>query len=45
MDVSQYNQSVAFIKQCAKGAVVGDGLFTRDNDEVRKYIENTVFKP
>lgn len=45
MDVSQYNQSVAFIKECAKGAVVGDGLFTRDNDEVRKYIENTVFKP
>lgn len=45
MDVSQYNQSVAFIKECAKGAVVDDGLFTKDNNEVRKYIENTVLKP
>lgn len=45
MDVSQYNQSVAFIKECAKGAVVDDGLFTKDNDEVRKYIENTILKP
>lgn len=45
MDVSQYNQSVAFVKECAKGAVVDDGLFTRDNDEVREYIENTVLKP
>lgn len=45
MDVSQYNQSVSFVKECAKGAVVDDGLFTSDNDEVRKYIENTVLKP
>lgn len=45
MNVSQYNQSVAFVKECAEGAVVDDGLFTRDNDEVRKYIENTVLKP
>lgn len=45
MDVSQYNQSVAFVKACAKGAVVDDGLFNKDNDEVRKYIENTVLKP
>lgn len=45
MDVSWYNQSVAFVKECVKGADVDDGLFTKDNDEIRKYIENTVLKP
>ena len=42
MDVSQYNQSVEFIKECAKGAVVDDGLFTKDNAVIQSYIAETV---
>ncbi len=44
MDRSQYDQSVAFVKECAKGAVVDDGLFTKDNDAIREYIKNTVLR-
>lgn len=44
MDVTQYQQSVAFIRECAKGAVVDDGLFTKDNDRIKSYVENTVLK-
>ena len=44
MDVSQYNQSVEFIKECAKGAVVDDGLFTKDNAAIQSYITETVFR-
>ena len=44
MDTSQYDQSVAFVKECAKGAVVDDGLFTKDNDAIREYVENTILK-
>lgn len=44
MSTSQYDQSVAFVKECAKGATVDDGLFTKDNDLIRKYVENTVLK-
>lgn len=42
MDVSQYNQSVEFIKECAKGAVVDDGLFTKDNAAIESYIAEIV---
>lgn len=44
MDTSQYNESAAFIKECAKGATVDDGLFTKDNDAIREYVESTVLK-
>ena len=44
MSRSQYEESVAFIKECAKGATVDDGLFTKNNDEIRDYIENMVLK-
>lgn len=44
MDTSQYDESVAFVKECAKGAIVDKGLFTKDNDAIREYIENTVLK-
>lgn len=44
MSTSQYDQSVAFIKECAKGAIVDDGLFSKDNDVIRGYVENTVLK-
>lgn len=45
MSVSQYEESVAFIKNCAGGAMVDDGIFTKNNEEIKKYIENTVLKP
>ena len=44
MDTSQYDQSVAFVRECAKGATVDDGLFTKDNNAIREYVENTVLK-
>lgn len=44
MSTSQYDQSVAFVKECAKGAIVDDGLFSKDNDAIREYVENTVLK-
>lgn len=44
MDRTQYNQSVAFIKECAKGAVVDDGIFTRSDTDISTYIENAVLK-
>ena len=44
MDTFQYRQSVAFIRDCAKGAQVDDGLFTKDSREIRDYIENTVLR-
>lgn len=42
MDVSQYNQSVGFIKECAKNAVVDDGLFSKDNAAIQSYIAGKV---
>lgn len=42
MDRSQYEQSVAFIRECAKGADVDDGLFSKDNTAIQEYVENTV---
>ena len=44
MNTSQYDQSVAFVKECAKGATVDDGLFTKDSNAIQEYIENTVLK-
>lgn len=44
MDTSQYDQSVAFVKECAKGATVDEGLFTKDNNAIREYVDNTVLK-
>lgn len=44
MSTSQYEQSVAFVRECAKGATVEDGLFTKDNEIIREYVENTVLK-
>lgn len=45
MDVSQYEQSIEFIKTCAPGAVVDNGLFSKDNSVIRSYIADTVMKP
>lgn len=42
MEASQYAQSVEFIKECAKGAVVDNGIFTQDNETIRFYITDTV---
>ena len=42
MDTSQYAQSVEFIKTCAPGAVVDDGIFSKDNAEISSYIADTV---
>lgn len=39
MDKSQYAQSVAFIKECAKGATVEEGIFSRDNTAIQDYIK------
>lgn len=44
MDRSQYEQSVAFIRDCAKGATVDSGLFTKDNSAISNYISQTVLK-
>ena len=44
MNTSQYDQSVAFVKECAKGATVDDGIFSKNNDDISKYIESTVLK-
>ncbi len=38
MDRGQFEESVAFIKSCAKGAIVDDGLFTKDNQAIRDYV-------
>ena len=44
MDTSQYEESVEFIRNCAKGAVVENGIFTKEDDRIRSYIQNTVLK-
>ncbi len=44
MDESQYAQSVAFIKACAEGAVVDEGIFSKDDAEISAYVANTVLK-
>lgn len=45
MDTSQYAQSVAFIKECTKGAAVDDGIFTRDDEAIRSYIRTKLGLP
>lgn len=44
MDRTQYEESVAFIKECAKGAIVDDGLFSKDNIEIQNYINENVMQ-
>ena len=44
MDRGQYEESVSFIKECAKGATVDDGLFSKDNTEIQNYINEKVLK-
>lgn len=44
MDRGQYQESVAFIKECAKGSTVDDGLFSKDNTEIQDYINEKVLK-
>lgn len=45
MDTTQYAQSVEFIKTCAPGAVVDDGIFSKDNTIISSYIKDTVMQP
>lgn len=42
MDRSQYAQSVEFIRECAKGATVDDGIFTRDGETIQSYVDGIV---
>lgn len=44
MDVSQYEQSVQFIKDCAKAAMVDSGIFSKDDSEISNYITEIVLK-
>lgn len=44
MDRSQYEESVAFIKDCAKGAIVDDGIFTKNNADIEKYVTDIILK-
>lgn len=44
MDRSQYNQSVTFIKDCARNATVDDGLFTTSTEQIHAYLADTVLK-
>ena len=45
MDTTQYAQSVEFIKTCAPGAIVDDGIFSKDNTIISSYITDTVMQP
>ena len=38
MERSQYEESLAFIKDCTKGATVDDGIFSKDNAAISNYI-------
>ncbi len=38
MSASQYEESVWFIKTCATGATVHDGVFSRDNSVIESYF-------
>ena len=44
MNTSQYEESVEFIRNCAKGAVVENGIFTKEDDQISSYVQNTVLK-
>ena len=42
MSVSQYEESLAFIRGCARNAVVDAGLFSRNDSDVTAYVSGTV---
>lgn len=42
MDRTQYKQSVTFIKDCAKGAKVDDGLFSESSSKIRNYVRKKI---
>ena len=44
MDRTQYEQSVEFIRECAKGASVDDGIFTRDSATIEHYVDGIINK-
>lgn len=44
MDRSQYEQSVTFVRECAKGAIVDDGIFSKNNAVIQEYVRNTVLQ-
>ena len=45
MSTTQYAQSVSFIRECAKDAIVDDGIFTKDNTQIENYVTDTVLQP
>lgn len=44
MDRSQYEESLVFIRGCAKGAMVDNGVFSKDNSVITNYINQNVLK-
>lgn len=46
MDEDQFTQSVDFVKDCAKGADVQEGLFVDSSDEgaITEYVEGSILK-
>lgn len=38
MDTAQYDESVTFIRGCAKGAVIGEGIFSKDTTAIENYV-------
>lgn len=44
MSASQYEESLTFIKGCAKNATVDAGLFSKNDSDITEYIRNTVMK-
>lgn len=44
MSTSQFEESLAFVRGCAKNAVVDNGLFTKSESAITEYISNTVLK-
>lgn len=44
MSASQYEESLTFIRGCAKNATVDAGLFSRNDSDVTAYVSGTVLK-
>lgn len=42
MDRSQYEESVTFIRGCAKGASVEEGIFSKDNTAIQNYVNKII---
>ena len=42
MDRSQYEESVTFIRGCAKGASVEEGIFSKDNTAIQNYVNQII---